>query len=260
MIVTLNENQELEVSPSDINMSSFIPKKKLNKNIWKNDTIDSKLRLHLLDISTDFIKYIGLSHVKPIDIILTGSLCNYNWSKFSDLDIHIIFDFTDINADVKLVREYFNLKKNEWNNDHNLLTIFGFKVEFYVEDIGQTKCNSGKYSLFKNKWLCKPNAKIKKGLSVISEDNIKELSSYLMSIIDEFEEIVNKTTNVRLLNKILDVIYLFISILKGIRTYDLDKNGEMSVGNITYKVLRRTNYLNKIWDLSKITYDKINSI
>ena len=34
----------------------------------------------------------------------------------------------------------------------------------------------------------------------------------------------------------------------------------MSSGNIIYKIIRRTGYLDKIWDIVNSSYDKANSI
>ena len=40
----------------------------------------------------------------------------------------------------------------------------------------------------------------------------------------------------------------------------MNKGGEMSSGNIIFKILRRTKYIDKIWELINTSYDKINSI
>ena len=48
--------------------------------------------------------------------------------------------------------------------------------------------------------------------------------------------------------------------LKNMRKEGLARSGEMSSGNIIYKLLRRMNYLDKIWDIINNTYNKINSI
>ncbi|MFN7093959.1 MAG: hypothetical protein ACK4M7_01210, partial [Burkholderiales bacterium] len=42
---------------------------------------------------------------------LTGSLANYNYSDESDLDVHILMDYSQIADDQELVRDYLN-KKN----------------------------------------------------------------------------------------------------------------------------------------------------
>mgnify|MGYP003293272416 CR=1 FL=1 len=75
----LYENYNLEYNKDDVDMSSFIMQTQLNNDIWdENDNLNSRVRLKLLDIADDFIETLGISWIKPKDIILTGSLCNYN--------------------------------------------------------------------------------------------------------------------------------------------------------------------------------------
>ena len=62
-------------------------------------------------ISDDFFETLDIAWVDIDDIILTGSLANYNWSKFSDVDIHILVDYEEVDDNVDLVREYFMSKK-----------------------------------------------------------------------------------------------------------------------------------------------------
>lgn len=86
-----------EVNSNDIDLSSFIIKNNLHPKFWveKNDEyqLSSKVRLRLLDIADDFIDELSVDWVKPKDIIFTGSLANFNWSRYSDVDIHILYDF-----------------------------------------------------------------------------------------------------------------------------------------------------------------------
>ena len=44
------------------------------------------------------------------------------------------------------------------------------------------------------------------------------------------------------------------------RKIGLEEDGEMSVGNIVFKVCRRLGYLDKLYDLKTKTYDFIKSI
>lgn len=48
--------------------------------------------------------------------------------------------------------------------------------------------------------------------------------------------------------------------IKGIRKTALKYDGEMSAGNIFFKVLRRTGYLQKLIELKAKTYDKLYSL
>ena len=151
----LNEDESIDDNFSitkgellrQISLSSFRPQKVLNPKIWVGDKINSRVRLRLLDIADDFIDTLNIGWVKIKDIILTGSLANYNWSKYSDFDLHILINFKDVDERTDFVKEYFDAKKNDWNNKHENLKIYGFPVELYVQDTNDTHTESGIYSL-----------------------------------------------------------------------------------------------------------------
>ena len=256
----LVENIQYEVEPEEIDLSSFEKKNQLNPQIWKNeDTIDSRVRLQLLDIADDFYDSLEVSFVEPKDIILTGSICNYNWSDKSDIDLHIVLNFKDIGENKSLIEDYFNTKKNEWNQNHLNLQIFGFKVEVYVEDINASKISNGVYSLEKNKWIKKPNIEEVNDIEPMSKD-LKILSSKLMTCIDDLKEEFNITNNPKTINDIKDTLDYVWDSIKQMRKGSLNKEGEYSKGNIIYKILRRNGYLDEIYQLSNDIYDKLNSI
>lgn len=259
-IHNLIENYELEIQPNDIDTSSFIVKKNLNKHIWNGNFINSKIRLKLLDISDDFIEWIGISNIKPIDIVLTGSICNFNWSQYSDIDLHIILNFSELSDDVDLLRDYFNAKKNIWNDEHDLLEIYGFKVEIYVEDVNDLTNSDGIYSLAKNKWIKKPILNKSYMLTKNKDEIVKQISAEIITKIDDLNELINTEDDIATLEKFGNQISNMLFKIKMYRQDSLNRKGEMSVGNLVYKVLRRTEYLDKLWKLKNFIYDKINSI
>ena len=63
------------------------------------------------ELGEDFVEFLGIEFFIH-DIILTGSLANYNWSNFSDVDLHIVIDFEDSEYDSELLKEFFDSKKN----------------------------------------------------------------------------------------------------------------------------------------------------
>ena len=257
----LYENYNFEYKEDDVDMSSFEKQNILNPQIWDNENqINSRVRLKLLDIADDFIETLGISWIKPIDIILTGSLCNYNWSSYSDVDLHIIIDFAEINQKKQFVEEYFKLKKNEWNESHQDLKIYGFNVELYVEDVENDSVRDGIYSLEKDKWVKKPfSAKIQP-ISDTKERKIKYLASIALTKIEDLEDEFNEPYDEVKLEKLSYKIDRLLDTLKKVRQEGLNKKGEMSVGNIIYKICRRTGYLDKLWDLKNKVYDKKNSL
>lgn len=246
-----------EVDSSDINLSSFKPKSELHPKLWVNNKLNSRVRLRLLDIADDFIDTLAVDWVKPKDIVFTGSLANYNWSRYSDIDIHVILDYDKVYKKKEFVEDYFSSKKELWLNEHPKLSIYGFPIELYVEDSNEESTSSGVYSLNKNKWIKEP---------VDFEDvklNAKYIKDYAAKLMTQIDNIEKKQKNAKDDYKVeqcrKDLLKIF-DRLKKIRKEGLNKGGEMSSGNIIFKILRRTKYIDKIWELINTSYDKINSI
>lgn len=253
----IDENVEDEVSPSEVDLTSFNLKDSLSGKIWDKEVLDSKVRLRLLDIADDFVDFLHLDWAKPKDILLTGSICNFNWSDKSDIDVHVVYDFGDIDSNTELVSQYVKAKKNEWNENHSNLTIYGFAVELYVENSTDITVSKGIYSLEKNKWLSTPK---RNELHLSSQDDIKDISAELMTMIDELAECASQSSDNYELRAINEQIEKLISYITSLRKKALNSGGEMSVGNIAYKALRREGYLDRLYDLANEVYDKLNSI
>ena len=259
----LTDNGIFSITKGDLlkqlSLSSFRPQNELNPKIWIGGKINSKVRLRLLDIADDFIESLNVGWVNVSDIILTGSLANYNWSRFSDFDLHILIDFSKVDERIDFVREYFNTKKNEWNNVHENLKIYGFPVEVYVQDTNEEHTASGVYSLNRNEWVVEP---VKDNIKAIKLDKyfIKEKTMKYIKIITSLKKQVDETDDdaeLRLLSKKVKGTF---DILKGLRKEGLKARGEMHPYNVIYKFLRRLGYLDILLDLKANTYDKLKSI
>lgn len=260
----LNENTENEVTSDDVDLSSFNIKKKLNPRFWQDGHLDSRIRLKLLDIAEDFIDYLDVDWVKPKDIIMTGSLANFNWDgKYSDIDLHIVIDYSDIDDNIDLVTDYCMSKKTLWNNDHTNLNIYGFPVEVYVEDCN-TKEDSTRaiYSLDRDTWIIEPEREILAN-SKVNKTYIKNKVSDYMNQIDKLVYLYkkNKKSDYKI-GKISEKAEKLWDEIKDMRKKGFKKsNGkEISNENIIFKSLRRNNYLDKLYKLKTKTYDILNSL
>ena len=95
-----------------------------------------ELRTQLLKITNEFLDFIDLDNLNCDivtrdcdieDVVVTGSISNFNWSSFSDIDLHIILDYSDVDENKKLIKNFLNAKKNLWNASHNI-EIRGFEL------------------------------------------------------------------------------------------------------------------------------------
>jgi len=236
------------VNPEDIDLSSFKVKDQLNPKIFdKNQKIHPKIKTRLIMIADDFFDTLELPWVDVTDITLTGSLANYNWSKFSDVDLHILIDYNEVDDNESLVSEYLAAKKNIWNEKHDI-TIKGYDVELYVQDMNEEHVSTGVYSIMWDDWLVKPE----KGNPKIDYKKVKQKAS---SIIDSYDSLIQSYYQGDY-DKVIRRINTTRQKIKKMRQAGLDREGEYSYENITFKVLRRVGLLDKLSDLETMAYDK----
>jgi len=249
---TPNVKVELEEEvPQDV-INSFDIQDTLVPEVWDNEQLKPEVREKLLQIAQDFFDSLELPKgTKLKDIKLTGSLANYNWSKFSDFDLHLVLDFSEIDDDEEFVRNYFMAKKGIWNDAHDI-NIYNFPVEVYVENEGESHTASGLYSILKDEWIVVP----KKKEVMIDKDDI---STKAEDYISQFED-VQKLYNDGGYQKVIDKVDKIKERLSNMRSSGLEKGGEYSVENLAFKVLRRADIIGQLNDLKSKSYDTMMSI
>ena len=228
-------------------LDSFSIKDTLNPKIWENPkepnkaVMIPKVRKGLMRIAEEFIDYLG-EDIFVDDIHLTGSLANFNWSEFSDFDLHIIIDFKQFEGQSELYKELFNLKKQVFNDKHNI-KIFGYDVELYAQDEEEPHYSSGVYSVMNDEWVNNPKklkAEIDKG---VLEKKIKSWTEKIDNAIEEGKD-----------------LSMIKNKLKEYRKSGLEKDGELSYENLVFKFLRRSGHIQKMFDIANKETDKELSI
>lgn len=229
-------------------INTFKVKDTLNPKIWdSNDKLIDKVRDRLLEIANDVYDELELSFPYE-DVTLTGSLANYNWSKYSDFDLHIVIDYAELNKDEALVEKYLDLFKSKWLAKHNI-KLYGYDVEIYIQDKDKPHFSTGIYSILNDEWIIKPDKD-----NFPTKTDFKELESKARMYINAIDEVVDS------LNKNnLDISYdkikkIWKKIKKG-RESGLAEEGEMSLENLVFKLLRRSGYIEKALDTMNKIYD-----
>lgn len=226
-------------------IKSFYPKMSLSPVIFDgNNKIRDDVRQTLISISNSFMNYLGIDFFIH-DILLTGSLANYGWSKYSDVDLHIVVDFDESNHNNKLLKEFFDSKIYSWKETYNL-KIKNYDVELYIQDIKEEHVSSGVYSILNNDWVVKPDKKNVK----IDERKILEKGDNYMKLIDKLILMFKKGYKVK------DQVDKLKSKIKNFRKIGLSNDGEYSYENLTFKLLRRNGYIKKLIDLKRNIIDK----
>ena len=239
-----------DVDPESINLDSFEIQDDLERRIWDDkDQLKPLLREYMMKIAMDFIESLELD-VNVLDVKLTGSIANYNWSKFSDVDLHIVVDLSEYGDDEELVRGYFDGKRIAWNNKHSI-KLAGYDVELYIEGDDDIHIATGMYSVLRDDWIVKPNREEK----VIEKDLIRQKAAYLMDLIDASELALSRK-DYRAAHAMADKLKIKI---RNMRKCGLEKAGAYSPENLAFKVLRRNGYLELLSNVRDQAYDGIHT-
>lgn len=226
------------IEPDAIDVTSIQVHDTLSPLIWNPDkTMKSDVRKILLNNAKRFIEFSGVENLIFVDVILTGSMANYNYNENSDLDIHIVLDFDQISENKIFVGDFLRLKKTIWNN--NLpIQVKGHDVEMYFQDSSEPHHSSGTYSLVKDEWVDKPMKKIIN----INIPNLQLKAADIMSAIDDLEKNKNNEDFLKRHQNLKEKI-------KQYRQAGLDRKGEYSTENLVFKILRNNGYLQKMIEL-----------
>ena len=241
--VTFDKQLEEEVEPE-----SFDTHDRLEARIWDGEVIKPEIRKKLLKIAQDFIDSLPVE-VDVEDIRLTGSLANYNWSNYSDVDLHLVVDFLGVDENRDLVKSFFDNARMKWNDRHQI-TMKGYDVEIYVEDAREQHLSSGVYSLLKGEWVKIPR-KFRNSIDFPAArrkaDDIEFQVNIVANLIEASKlEAAFKNTE-RLKKKI-----------KNMRLAGLESTmREFSVENIAFKILRRNGTLERLGNFKNQIYDTL---
>jgi DNA-binding Lrp family transcriptional regulator len=242
--------QDLRI-PKEV-FDSFKLKPTLNPELWEREVLRKDIREQLMLIAQEFFDGLNAPEKLVIkDVIFTGSLANYNWSKYSDIDLHVIVDFETIDTKEEFIKQLFDSYKNLWNNNHDI-TIKGYDVELYLQDIREALSANAVYSVKRNKWLLKPEKEKLK----INRNIIKKKAT---SFIDKLKD-VKKAYAEGDYQKALDKSQDLKDKIKKYRKSGLESGGEFALENLVFKVLRRTPFMDVLHDINSKSYDQIMSI
>lgn len=240
--IAKNLRQIFEDEDLFVDKDTFLMQDDLHPDFWEDGKLKEAIRLRLITIAQDFFDKIGVdAEVK--DITFTGSLANFNWSNFSDIDLHIIADFKEVGDNIELVKEMFDAKRFMWNKTHDI-HINDFEVEIYVQDEAEPHESSGVYSVLNNEWLTEPTPRE----ANIDWENVTKKALSLMDRIDRIQSVFDKGEY----QDAYDHTLKMKEKIRKFRSSGLQREGEFSPENIAFKVLRRNGYLEKLSTLRTV--------
>jgi hypothetical protein len=209
--------QELSIDPNPHHHE-------LNPVLWDNNRLRTEVRFKLIKIAKHFAEYLNVPRLHLKDVTLSGSSAGYNYSSYSDIDLHLVVSKTDGND------ELFTAKKNLYNSEHNL-AINNIPVELYVQPADQKHHSAGIYSVLDDQWLVEP----------VHEEptiNPKDIKAKARSYAGKINSAI-RSKNLEKCRKAMDD-------LKRLRKAGLESNGEQSVENLAFKLLRARGQIDKL--------------
>lgn len=209
----------------------------LNPKLWKDNKLIPEVRNKITEIVEQFLLSCDFS-LTVVDIRIVGSQASYNYTDYSDLDVHIISNFELIDANSEIIQLLCNAVKAKFNSDYEI-TIKDIDVELYVEDMNSNVASNGIYSVLNDRWIKFPN-KIDNIPDIDISDQLEEYESRIKAILSG--------NNSDAITNIIDELYL-------IRKDSIAEEGEYGSGNQLFKEIRNLGLLDQLKD----KYKKIRS-
>jgi hypothetical protein len=209
--------QELSINPISHH-------KTLNPLLWDDHKLNPKVRQQLLKIARHFIEFLKVPNLKVKDITISGSNAGYQYSDYSDIDLHIIV------PPYSESEELFTAKKNQYNFTYDI-TIKDIPVELYVQPSDQVHFSAGVYSILNDQWLREPK-----------NEEPKVDTKAIKSKARNYASMINQAMRSQDLNKCKHAM----ENLRRLRKAGLEKHGENSVENLAFKLLRARGQIDKL--------------
>lgn len=206
----------------------------LNPTIWDNKALKSEVSNKLMMIARTWAGFAKIPPGAIVDVILVGGNANYNYTPFSDIDLHLVID-TEKMPDCKgLLDEYLRGKKQLWGLVHDI-KIYGHDVELYAQDkeTPYTK-DQGVYSIKNDRWIVEPTHQ-----QVNLDDPL--IKQKVEQYIEKIDTLINSGAE----EGAFDALK---TKLRDMRTAALKQGGEYSTENLVFKELRNLGYVEKISD------------
>lgn len=219
--------------------------KQMNPKLWSSDKkLRAEVRSKLLQFAKTWQTFAGIPNDSVVDIILTGGNANYNYTRFSDLDVHLLVDKSKLTMFGAKLDDQMQAKKQLWTLTHDV-KVLGYALEPYAQDKdSKFPRGQGVYSLKNERWLQEPI--YQQNLTFRNDPILKQKVEHYMDLIDS---IIKHHMGQSAIDSLK-------TRLKTMRNAAIAKGGEFSRENLVFKELRNQGYLDKLNDYEKSEQDK----
>ena len=206
----------------------------LNVKFWDGLTLRTEVRDKLLEIGYIWAEFAKIPQNAIQDIILVGGNANYNYTEYSDLDLHLVVDKDEIAAcQTDFLDDFLRDKKRLWALTHDV-TLYGQPVELYAQDIrDEIPRNQGTYSVLNKRWIQEPRKQYVDFTDPLLKQKVRDMMERIDDLID------TQADDITVLNKLKEKI-------RTMRGSAIQRGGEFALENLVFKELRNRGYLDKL--------------
>ena len=204
----------------------------LNPKIWDGDRLQNEVRTKLTIIAHTWAAFANIPPEAIVDIILVGGNANYNYTPYSDIDLHLVVDLKKLPDCPELLDDYLKDKKQLWGMIHDI-KIRDHDVELYAQDKNTeyTK-GQGVYSIKRGVWIVRPEKQ-----QVDLDDPI--LTAKVDQYIQKIDTLISSNADDSAFDEMK-------SKFREMRAAALKQGGEFSLENLVFKELRNQGHLDRM--------------
>lgn len=210
----------------------------LHPLFWSDEQLNPQVRESVLKWAQKQFKQLKrvIPGIQLVDVQFIGSMANYNYTSYSDLDFHLIVDLSKITYPKKLANFHLILLNQLWTKDYEKINLhfyhYPVQILAFTEQTEYRQEDTPIYSLLSNSWLNKPkHSKLTFSKETLIEA-VKNQHMKFLHLSKTYENQPNKSN--------CSAIGNFYYALKKLRVDALHVNpeGQYSLENIQFKALR----------------------
>ena len=213
----------------------------LNPKLFDDNKLKPEVKEKMLAIVDEFTaglaeKQIGL---EIEDILFLGSNASYNYTKDSDIDLHIVVSADKLECSKEIADALYGAFRTIFNKNIEI-DFYGIPVELYVEFTDSNRVSNGIYSVQNDEWIKEPVAQ---DIPEVDMDAFKAEYDVWEVKCKDIKEDAKKGTSVTSQD-----IETLINDIYEQRKQGLTE-GEYSIGNLIFKELRNVGLLDELKEL-----------
>ncbi|MDF1678714.1 MAG: hypothetical protein P1U32_08490 [Legionellaceae bacterium] len=133
----------------------------LNPSFWDKEQLKKTAEDDIIRLAHSRFKSLKafIPGIELSNVLITGSMCNYNYNAYSDIDVQLLVDLSHVKDDIMLTKARIHLINTLWKLEYRTnshLKLSGYPMQLLVREEAWSEPAGGVYSLFERKWRHPP--------------------------------------------------------------------------------------------------------